>query len=80
MSRVTSPSTCPSACDLTSVRKSLLKLKELKADYTMEFIWIMAKYGACEKERVRELVSTLTMKRHLAQLWGRLQEILARWP
>ena len=51
----------------------------MKADYTVEFAWIMSKYLACEKERVRELVSTPTMKRHLAQRWGRLQEILAGW-
>jgi len=39
----------------------------------------MAKYWACEKERVRELVSTLKMKAHLARQRKRFDEIMEAW-
>lgn len=62
--------------DVNDARRSLLKLK---ADYTVEFAWIMAKYRSCAKDRVLELVATPTIKAHLSGHAGRLREILSAW-
>lgn len=61
---------------LNSARRSLLKMLP---DYTLEFAWIMEKYGASAKEDVEALVRPPTMKRHLSPQIGRLREILNGW-
>ncbi|HYV38769.1 MAG TPA: hypothetical protein VE988_23995 [Gemmataceae bacterium] len=63
--------------EIKRARKSLLKLT---ADYTIEFIWIMAKYASCVKECIRELIATPSMKSHLSRNRPRVQEILETWP
>lgn len=61
---------------MNSARKSLLLLR---ADYTMEFAWIMAKYRACSQETLAKLLSTPKMKAHTSAHGARLQELLASW-
>jgi ankyrin repeat protein len=62
-------------------RRSLLKMR---ADYTVEFVWIMAEYGASRREDLEELVRTSSMKSLMAkhkvkvsQLMGQKTNILA---
>ncbi|MEX2672835.1 MAG: ankyrin repeat domain-containing protein [Phycisphaeraceae bacterium] len=62
--------------EIESARRSLLKLEP---DYTLEFVWIMAKYQACTFETVQELLRTPTIKSHMASHRERLQELLACW-
>ncbi len=59
-----------------SARRSLLKMSP---DYTVEFAWIMQKYGGCARDSVSDLIRTPTMKRHLSRHMGRLREILVSW-
>ncbi len=62
--------------DINSARKSLLKLT---ADYTAEFVWIMAKYKACERESLEVLLRTPKMKTHIARHQARITELLSSW-
>jgi hypothetical protein len=62
--------------DIKRARRSLLNLT---ADYTVEFAWIMGKYGSCAKECIQDLVATPTMKKHLVNEGARLWEILSTW-
>ena len=61
---------------MAEVRKSLLNLAP---DYTVEFVWIMAKYKSCSREDVTTLLGTPAMKRHVAKHATRLGELLASW-
>ncbi len=65
-------------CDqgIAEVRRSLMKMTP---DYTLEFVWIMSKFRACEKEAIVELVRTPSMKAHLRRHDARLKQLLARW-
>lgn len=57
-------------------RKSLLKLIP---DYTVEFIWIMAKYKACSLEHIQDLIRTPAIKGHIKSHSARVEELLAGW-
>jgi hypothetical protein len=48
-------------------------------DYTVEFVWIMAKYQACSKEHVEALLRTPTIKRHTSKHRQRLAELVKAW-
>jgi hypothetical protein len=61
---------------LNSARKSLLYLKP---EYTVEFVWIMAKYRACDRESVEALLRTPTMKAHTTAHRAKLSELVASW-
>lgn len=63
--------------ETNSARRSLLKMIP---DYTIEFAWIMKKYGGCSKEDIEALTKTPTMKRLLSRQLGRLREIIDDWP
>jgi len=63
--------------ETNSARRSLLKMIP---DYTIEFAWIMKKYGGCSKEDIDALTKTPTMRRHLSRQIGRLREIIDDWP
>jgi hypothetical protein len=62
--------------EITSARRSFL---QMTPDYTMEFVWIMSKYCACELAPITELLGTPTMKTHTANHRPRLSQILERW-
>ena len=59
--------------DLTSARRSLLKMKP---DYTMEFIWIMSEYKACAHEAIEELMRSSAMRALISQHINRYKELL----
>jgi hypothetical protein len=63
--------------ELKSARRSLLKMTP---DYTLEFVWIMAKYHACSKAHIEALLRTPSMKRHVSEHRARLGQMLAEWP
>lgn len=60
--------------EIGSARRSLLKLKP---DYSVEFIWIMAKYGASAAECLEGLVSTPSMRAHVKGHLPRIQELIS---
>ena len=45
----------PTANDIATVRRSLLKMK---SGYALEFLWIMSKYKACKRSDLEELLRT----------------------
>ena len=57
---------------INAARRSLLKMK---ADYTVEFVWIMAKYQACSRANIEQLLRTPTIKRVTEGHVGRLREL-----
>jgi ankyrin repeat protein len=67
----------PDSRSITDVRQSLLKMLP---DYTMEFVWIMAEYRACDRERVEKLLKHPKMKEKLASHLIRLKDILSSFP
>jgi ankyrin repeat protein len=62
--------------EMNSARRSLL---QMKSDYAVEFVWIMSKYKACTHECVQSLLSTPTIKSHLAAHRQRIQELTGSW-
>jgi hypothetical protein len=62
---------------VNEARRSLLKLTP---EYTVEFLWIMSRYNACNLESCQQLVSTPAMKSHIARHRERISQILAAWP
>jgi hypothetical protein len=61
---------------IAQTRRSLL---QMTVDYTMEFVWIMAKYRACGLAPIRELLGTPTMRSNLASHRARLDALLQQW-
>jgi hypothetical protein len=49
---------------IARVRKSLLKLAPA---FSMEFAWLMKRFGAARRGDVRELLTTAAMRRHLSE-------------
>jgi hypothetical protein len=62
--------------ELNDTRRSFLKMEP---DYTVEFVWIMSKYKACEFAFAQDLVRTPAIKGHLRAHQGRISELLAKW-
>ena len=60
--------------EINDARKSLLKLIP---DYTVEFVWIMAKYQACVRPVIEQLLRTPSITRHVAHFQERLTELTA---
>jgi hypothetical protein len=60
--------------EINDARKSLLKLIP---DYTVEFVWIMAKYKACSQPVIAQLLRTPTITKHVASFRERLAELTA---
>ncbi len=60
--------------EINDARKSLLKLIP---DYTVEFVWIMAKYQACSQPVISQLLRTPTITKHVASFRERLVELTA---
>lgn len=58
---------------INDARRSLLKMT---ADYTVEFIWIMATYRACDKNSILQLIRTPSIKRHIHQHQSRIDELV----
>lgn len=62
--------------EMNAARRSLLKLTP---DYTIEFVWIMAKFHACAEESIQTLLRTPTIKSHISGHRERVGELLASW-
>jgi hypothetical protein len=60
--------------EINDARKSLLKLIP---DYTVEFVWIMAKYQACSQPVIAQLLRTPTITKHVVSFRERLAELTA---
>jgi hypothetical protein len=58
--------------EINAARKSFLKLTP---DYSVEFVWIMAKYKACSRQVIDQLLRTPTMKRHTTRHSQRINEL-----
>lgn len=63
--------------EINSIRRSLLKMK---ADYTLEFVWIMAEYQACDRALVEDLLRTQSIKRLTENYTARLRELTEKLP
>jgi len=59
--------------DINDFRRSLWKMK---ADYTMEFIWIMSEYQACHRLAIEELLKHPRMRSLLSKHTGRLDMLM----
>ena len=62
---------------INDARRSLLKMR---VDYTVEFAWIMAKYGGCTRDTMEHLLRTPTIRRHVAKYQTRIDELLTEFP
>ncbi len=59
--------------EILDARRSLLKMSP---DYTVEFVWIMAKYNACKREDLEELLRAPTLKSLVSKHAPRINELL----
>lgn len=59
--------------EIGEARRSLLKMKP---DYTVEFIWIMSKYNACNGEDIEELIRTPSIRSLISYYTARVNELL----
>ena len=63
----------PTANDIASARRSLLKMK---SGYAMEFVWIMSKYKACKRSDLEELLRTGSIRGLLGMHTPRIDNLL----
>jgi hypothetical protein len=59
--------------EINEARRSLLKMRP---DYTMEFLWIMLGYGACNREVIEELMRPKTIRILVSRHAGRIEELI----
>jgi hypothetical protein len=58
---------------INDVRRSLLKLS---SDYTVEFIWIMSGYNACQPEHLEQLMNPPSIRAHVDKHLSRIIELI----
>ena len=61
--------------EVVSARRGLLKLVP---DYTAEFVWIMAKYRACDPDDLIEMLRTPTIRKHRGKDRERIDALIER--
>lgn len=66
--------------DVHQISEARRSLSKLPPEYTLEFVWIMGKYAACDSETICELLRTPKMKAHLGEKSSKLRELLGKWP
>ncbi len=49
-------------------------------DYNVEFVWIMSKYIACNRENIKQLIRTPTIRRHISKQQSWINELLDDFP
>ncbi len=59
--------------DINAARRSLVKMI---ADYTVEFLWVMSKYGACSRDTVEEILRTPPMRALVSKHLSRIEELV----
>jgi hypothetical protein len=52
----------------------------MKADYTVELVWIMSKYKSCNRTGLEQLLKTPTIRKHVAEKLPRINELLNEFP
>ena len=62
---------------MNDVRRSLLGVT---SDYTLELIWIMAKYDGCTREVIESLLQSPRLQGHILKHWQRVKQLLERLP
>ena len=62
---------------ISQVRRSLLRMR---VDYTVEIVWMMAKYGACERAVIEALMKSGPMRGHVAMYTDRIEQLVERLP
>lgn len=62
--------------DITYVRRDLLCLAP---EYTLEFVWIMAKYKACCKDCTERLLNNPKMNNHMSKHLADVRKLLSSW-
>ena len=60
---------------MNTVRRTILCLDP---DYTVELIWIMAKYGGCKRSVIETLLKTPTIRAHVDVHSDRISQLMAR--
>jgi ankyrin repeat protein len=63
--------------EINAARRSLLKMT---ADYTLNFMKIMAKSGACSREHAERLLKTPTMKALISEEQAKIERLLRKLP
>jgi len=63
--------------EFNDARRALLKMK---ADYTVELVWIMSKYKSCNRTGLEQLLKTPTIRKHVAEKLPRINELLNEFP
>jgi hypothetical protein len=48
--------------------------------HTVEFVWIMSKYGGCRRENIEQLIRTPAIRRHIGKYQLRIDESLKEFP
>jgi hypothetical protein len=59
--------------EIAEARRSFLRLK---ADYTVEFIWIMSRYKACKRQNMEELIRTPSIRALISDHMKRVKALL----
>jgi len=59
--------------EINDARRALLKMR---ADYTVEFIWIMSQYKACCREDIQQLMRTPAIKALCSQHLAIIEELI----
>jgi hypothetical protein len=59
--------------EINDARRALLKMK---ADYAVEFIWIMSQYKACSREDAEQLMRTPSIRSLCSQHLQRIEELI----
>ena len=62
---------------MNQVRNSLLRMEPT---YTVELVWIMTKYGGCNRSAIEALLNTRAIQQHLSWHMDRAAELMARQP
>ena len=64
--------------EINDARRALLKMR---ADYTVEFIWIMSQYKACAREDAEQLMRTPAIRtlcsKHIPRIQESIESLLA---
>ena len=51
----------------------------MKAEYTVEFVWIMTKFNGCDRADLNNLLRTPTMKNHLGTFLKKVNQMIRDW-
>ena len=64
----------------SNLRRIRRELCRLSADYALELVWMMSKYGGCQRPVIESLLRTPAIRAHLALHMSRVDELVERLP